>query len=103
VRASGGVSALAHPLNLGLGSATLDSLIGELAAAGLTGLECLYGRYNGHDREALSNLARRHSLVITGGSDYHGKHKPDLRVGVGRGDLHIRDEVLDELRERLPS
>jgi hypothetical protein len=41
-------------------------------------------------------------LVATGGSDYHGSGKPDLRIGSGRGDLEVPGSALEELRRRRP-
>ncbi|HEX7168726.1 MAG TPA: hypothetical protein VF230_17230, partial [Acidimicrobiales bacterium] len=81
----------------------LASAVEELRALGLAGVECVYGRYAAEDRHRLSELARRADLVVTGGSDYHGTYKPDLRVGVGRGDLRVPDSALDDLRDRLPA
>ncbi len=102
-RRSGGVAVLAHPLALGLGPTELDAAVGELAKAGLGGLEAVYGRYTPDQRVALGNLARRHDLVATGGSDYHGSVKPDLSVGVGRGDLSVPDDALERLAARRPA
>ena len=48
-------------------------------------------------------MAGRHGLAITGGSDHHGTYKPDLQVGIGRGDLDVPDSVLDDLRARVPA
>jgi hypothetical protein len=45
-------------------------------------------------------MAERHGLVATGGSDYHGSFKPDLRVGTGQGDLEVPDSALELLAER---
>ncbi len=103
VRESGGVAVLAHPLTLGLDPPELDRAVGQMAAQGLTGLEAVYGRYEPDVRQRLVALAGRHGLVATGGSDYHGTYKPDLRVGVGRGDLVVPNEVLDELEARRPT
>ena len=64
---------------------TWPGLVGELADAGFAGIEAVYGRYSPRQRQALANLARRFDLVATGGSDYHGAIKPDLRVGTGTG------------------
>lgn len=100
--ASRGVCAIAHPLSLGLADGALDELIGELGAAGLDGLECEYGAYRPEERAPLHELAARHGLAPTGGSDYHGENKPGLSVGTGRGDLHVPDEYLDELESRCP-
>jgi predicted metal-dependent phosphoesterase TrpH len=100
--ASGGVTVMAHPGSLDLDDTPLDAFVSELAATGLDGLECEYGRYSREERSAYSALAGRHGLAVTGGSDYHGDNKPDLRVGVGRGDLAVPDELLDALEARRP-
>jgi len=99
-RASGGIPVLAHPMTLDLPAATLESRVRELAALGLGGVEAIYSRYSPTTREALATLARRAGLAVTGGSDHHGRYKPDLSVGTGTGDLDVPDELLDELRER---
>ena len=99
-RQSSAVPVLAHPLSLGLEASDLDRTIGELAGLGLAGAEAIYGRYSPEERHLVADLARRHGLVVTGGSDYHGTYKPDLQIGVGRGDLDVDDAVLDELAAR---
>lgn len=101
-RGSGGVAVLAHPLTLGLGPAALDAAVAELAGAGFAGIEAVYGRYTRDERAALGDLAHRHGLVATGGSDYHGTVKDDLSVGSGQGDLRVPDDVLEELAARRP-
>ena len=100
--ASGGVTVVAHPGSLDLDPGPLAELVAALAAAGLDGLECEYGRYTPEERTAYAELAARHGLAVTGGSDYHGENKPDLRVGVGRGDLAVPDELLEELETHRP-
>lgn len=101
-RASGGVAVLAHPFTLSLEVAELHDVAEELAAAGFAGFEAYYGRYTPDERAQLVAVARRHGLVPTGGSDYHGTVKADLWIGKGEGDLVVPDEVLTELRERRP-
>ena len=101
-RASGGVSVLAHPLSLGLEPGVLESVVGELAEAGLTGMEATYGAYGTDDRRLLGAMADRLGLVASGGSDFHGTFKPGLSVGTGTGDLKVPDSVLEELAARRP-
>jgi hypothetical protein len=101
-RASGGVAVLAHPFSTGLDGAELAKLVAELAEAGFGGIEAIYGRYSPRQRHQLGNLARRFGLVATGGSDYHGKIKPDLSVGTGLGDLKVPNDVLAQLEGRRP-
>lgn len=101
-RQSGGVTSVAHPLSLSLDDDELGAAMRELAELGLTGMECVYGRYSPEERERLADIARRCDLVVTGGSDHHGTYKPDLRVGVGRGDLDVPDGAVKELEDRRP-
>jgi predicted metal-dependent phosphoesterase TrpH len=101
-RGSGGVAVLAHPLSLQLNEAELASTVAELADVGLSGLEALYGRYSPEERAGLADVAKRHGLATTGGSDYHGTFKPDLSVGTGQGDLCVPDSTLVTLAERRP-
>jgi predicted metal-dependent phosphoesterase TrpH len=101
-RASGGVAVLAHPLTLGLDPSALEAMVTELAGAGLGGIEALYGRYTPDQRRGLRRMAGRCGVVATGGSDYHGSFKPDLRVGTGMGDLDVPDSVLEALAARCP-
>ena len=102
-KGSAALTVLAHPFSLGLGPADLERTIGELAEAGLTGMECWYGRYSDEDRAGLLALARQFGLVATGGSDYHGSFKPDLSIGTGTGDLDVPDSALEELASRRVS
>jgi predicted metal-dependent phosphoesterase TrpH len=108
--ASGGVPVLAHPF-FGLQSQTtgphepaqlLKALLEELSAAGLVGLEAYYSTYGPETREQLVTMARNANLVPTGGSDYHGTHKPGLSIGKGTGDLQVPRSCLEELIARRP-
>ncbi|MGH8872700.1 MAG: PHP domain-containing protein [Acidimicrobiia bacterium] len=97
--ASGGVPVLAHPHTLGINRAEeMADLLTRLRSAGLVGLEALCAGYRRHEREGYADLARRFGLVASGGSDYHGRYKPDLELGIGYGDLMVPDTVVDELQ-----
>ncbi len=96
--AAGGAAVLAHPLTLGVEGGRLSAVLEELSEQGLDGMEAYYGAYDPPTRRSLFELARRHGLVPSGGSDYHGRFKPDVKLGIGRGDLVVPDEALAELR-----
>jgi len=97
---SGGVAVLAHPLSTGLNPQHLERLVAELADGGLDGIEAVYSSYTPDQRAVLRGIAKRTGLVATGGSDFHGSFKPGLFVGTGRGDLHVPEDLLDELEAR---
>lgn len=75
VRAAGGVAVFAHPLARRRGRVVEPSVIVELVAAGLSGVEVDHPDHDPADRELLRGLAADLDLVVTGSSDYHGTNK----------------------------
>jgi predicted metal-dependent phosphoesterase TrpH len=75
VRAAGGVAVFAHPLARRRGRVIEPSVLVELAAAGLGGVEVDHPDHAPEDRALLRDLAAGHGLVATGSSDYHGTNK----------------------------
>lgn len=79
LRVASGVSVYAHPLG-GVGEKKVDREMFEerlrvFIDAGLDGIECYYSLYNKEEQNYLIKIARKHNLLISGGSDYHGKNK----------------------------
>ena len=65
--------------------------------AELDGIECYHpSSVNDNKKDILVEYARRNGLFISGGSDYHGKIKPDIEIGIGRGNLNITKEIIEE-------
>ena len=99
---AGGVPVLAHPIHLYLSWSQLDSLLGELKSFGLKGIETYYVDNTPADTGKLMRLAIKYDLLMTGGSDFHGSFKPDIRLGKGKGNLKIPYELLEKLRYKNP-
>ena len=76
---SGGIPVWAHPLGgereERLTRPELEGRLAELISLGLRGIECLYSRYSKEDEAWLLSVAKKHGLLASGGSDYHGKNK----------------------------
>ena len=92
IRDRGGVPALAHPGTV----IALEDLLPKLVAAGLAGIECYYAEHSPATTARCLALARTHSLVPTGGSDFHGRgaHGTDL------GGIFVPPETIDLLEAR---
>lgn len=75
VRAAGGVAVFAHPLARRRGRVVEPSVIADLAAAGLGGVEVDHPDHVPADRDLLRDLAAATGLLTTGSSDYHGTNK----------------------------
>ena len=96
---AGGVPVLAHPIIYRLPIPDLEALVDTLITYGLRGIETLYSSHSKQDENYVRGLAKRKRLVITGGSDFHGKPKPAINLGIGRGNLRIPYSILENLRE----
>ncbi len=94
LRDAGSLPVLAHPSQLKLTIEQIDSLVEKLKPCGLAGLE-VYTPYtpdNGID--AYLNIAKKHTLFVSGGSDFHGESKPDHFLGYYRKEKTIPDECV---------
>lgn len=97
IREAGGLAVLAHPFSIKMTESELDAFAGRLKLRGLAGIEALHSRHDIEARKAYSHLADKHGLAVTGGTDFHGASIPDLKLGVGFGDLCVPDELLELL------
>lgn len=103
INVSGGIAVLAHPLG-GEGEKVVpkdvfETRLEELMSYGLKGLECYYSRYDAEKIAFLKSHAEEHLLLISGGSDYHGKNKT-IELGTLRADgLEVNPEELTLLKE----
>jgi hypothetical protein len=89
VKAVGGIPVLAHPYTL-----NNDALIPLFIDYGLMGLEVYYPEHSQSMINFYLNLARTHDLLVTGGSDFHGDAKPELKLG----SLKVPYELVEKLK-----
>lgn len=80
ILAAGGVPVWAHPLG-GTGEKPVPRQqfarqLALLKGAGLQGLECWYSLYQEEQVDFLLEQAWKNGLLVSGGSDYHGRNKP---------------------------
>jgi 3',5'-nucleoside bisphosphate phosphatase len=87
VHRAGGVAVWAHPR-----ADLLEPELLRLRAEGLDGLECYRPRCSPAESQRIAELAARHGLFVTGGSDWHGEWQGRL------GEFAVeRDDVADFL------
>ena len=76
IHQASGLAVMAHP---GLNRA--DDLIPDLVAAGLDGLECYHTKHTNRVARHYLEMAEKLNLLVTGGSDCHGKSKGRPLIG----------------------
>lgn len=100
IKGAGGKAVFAHPLQYNLRQDELMKLTITLRDCGVVGMECLYSGYGEAESEFLSKIAKSFGMCVTGGSDFHGRGKPNIDIGSGTGSLCVPYELLDKLRAR---
>ena len=99
ILAVGGVPILAHPPLYHMGNERLENLVASLKEAGLMGIEVLYSTYTNQDERDMLRLAEKYDLLKSGGSDFHGKNKPNIDLRVGFGKLFVPEEFLTAIKQ----
>lgn len=98
---NGAFVALAHPFQYKFGDKKTEEMIAHMADLGMKGLEVYHSSNNKLESMKLQEMAVRHHLLPTGGSDFHGGNKPDISIGTGRGGLRVSSLLLEDIkRER---
>lgn len=90
VRSLGGITILAHPTQV------KDERLYDLIGSGLEGIE-VYSSYHGkEDEEYFKGVCDRFGLLVTAGSDFHGREiKPNVPLDGLRGGTF---ELVEKLR-----
>lgn len=97
---SGGIPVLAHPKSLELSEKDFLILLKEMISRGLKGIEVYHSSHTKEEMTYYLEIAKKYNLLISGGSDFHGKTiKPDIELGTGKNNnIKIKKlSLLDEL------
>lgn len=92
-------SFLAHPLLYHLGYSQIEELLIYLKSLGLKGLEAYHSSNNAYESDRLRQIAASLDLKISGGSDFHGIIKPNIRLGAGRGNMRVHYKLLEDIKK----
>jgi predicted metal-dependent phosphoesterase TrpH len=92
VHQAGGLAVMAHP-----GLNRTDNIIPALVAAGMDGIECFHTKHSTTMSERYLEIADKHHLLVTGGSDCHGFSKGKPLIGTVR----LPYEHVEKMKERI--
>jgi predicted metal-dependent phosphoesterase TrpH len=88
---AGGMPVLAHPVTV----FDVEKTVERLCGLGLKGIEVFYPTHTDEDVARFTSIARQHGLFMTGGSDYHGSHKPHIDLGC----MKVPYNLLERMKE----
>ena len=103
IREAGGLPVLAHAFTWEPDVAALAAKLFTLKGFGLGGLEVYYPEHGFERTIAYLRLAKTLELVATGGTDYHGIAKPELKLGTADGGFAVPDGLVPPLLASVPA
>ena len=94
IKDNDGIAVLAHP-----GNNTKEDLelLNNIMNLGIEGIEAISSYHSNEQLEFYVKYANENNYFITCGSDFHGKTKPSIHLGV----MEITQEIKDGINERL--
>ena len=102
IKDAGGVAVLAHPYIIyPEHDHRLEKLVILLAEKGLGGIEVFYPNHTPDNTRYFIEIARRHNLLMTGGTDFHGDLTPQIKMGTGRGNFSVPYSLYADLVEKV--
>lgn len=100
IKSIGAIAVLAHPF-LNLDEKQLREFLPLAVKAGLDAMETVYVDYDEKTTRTAKAVAADFSLKESGGSDFHGKAKPEIFLGIGRGDLRVPTSFLRKMMHQI--
>lgn len=101
IHRAGGIAVLAHPGILEQQTNALSLVMAELVERGIDGIEAYYPSHTPTLEKKLFSFAQKYQLVLTGGSDYHGKHRKFSSMAGSENGFCPPSTILDPFMKRL--
>ena len=95
IHRAGGLAFFAHPFEYKFDDIInfMDDLV---KLTDLDGIECYHPSSENGEYNILLQYAKDNDLYVSGGSDYHGDIKFDIDVGIGKGNLCISSDIIQD-------
>lgn len=95
IKQCGGMVFLAH-LFIYKWSDNIEKMIEDiLSNYQIDGIECMHSEFNEEQINYLLQLCKKRNYYMSGGSDYHGTKKPGIEMEIGKGNLKIPKELIE--------
>ena len=101
IKKAGGCAILAHPVLYKYDDDSLKRNLKLFIEAGLDGMEVVYSTNTPEDEKKHKKIASELGLLFSGGSDFHGKNKPDIHLGRGFGQMRVPYEFLEGIKKSV--
>jgi predicted metal-dependent phosphoesterase TrpH len=78
----------------------VDKFMTRFSQLGLNGVEAYYYNFTDEEKEFLLGQAKKHDLIISAGTDFHGKPgKPKTNVAFYELDDELVEDIVSKIKE----
>lgn len=96
IKQSGGFCFIAHPYIYNH-IENIENLIEKIIEEyEIDGVECYYSTFTQNQVNSLVKICKNKRIYMSGGSDYHGDIKPNIRLGTGVRNLNIDFNIIKD-------
>lgn len=102
IKAAGGIPVIAHPIQLRLkNEKEYSDMFQHLKEQGVIGVEAYTSHQSEQENKLFYSMAKKMDMLITGGSDFHGKNKPNVKLGYFGNELKIDYHTLIQEMKKI--
>lgn len=98
IHEAGGIAVLAHPW---VTFYEKEDLIEQVLACGIDGIEAYSNYHQSIHNEYFDTYCTQHGILMTCGSDFHGKTKPAITMGTYGYEKSNGEEILEQFLKKL--
>lgn len=101
IKQAGGYAFFAHPILTVKNPDELAPLVDELIGYGLDGIECYHSAMTEEYSALCRSICAGRGLMVSGGSDFHGENRPEVKLGQVYGGQYIEADILLEIKRKI--
>ncbi len=99
IREAGGLPVMAHPGYIAMDSDEMRELFGRMKGLGLSGVEVYYPTHAPSMVEFLLSVADEFDLLVTGGSDFHGRDGEAAPLGGSPDGFAVETDMIRDFMD----
>lgn len=84
IHRAGGIAFVAHPYKYRLSDEETLALVELAVNSGVDGIELKHSSNRGDDLGKTLSMSKKYGLLTSGGSDFHGDLKPEIKLATGQ-------------------
>ncbi len=100
IRKAGGKVFIAHIFKYQIDNhiAMLDSLLKDNI---IDGVEVYYSLFSEKQIKYLEQYCKENNLLMSAGTDFHGLKKPERKIGIGYGNMNVKEDIVENWIKNL--